>query len=55
MCAVQALPTPCSPQHALEESNNMNLTNHQGVTSGHTMQAERGVPALGAQQSLGTL
>lgn len=36
MCAVRTLPTPCSPQCALEEFNNMNLTNHHGVSSGHT-------------------
>lgn len=36
MCAVRTLPTPCSPQRAVEEFNSMNLTNHHGVSSGHT-------------------
>lgn len=36
MCAVRTLPTPCSPQRALKEFNNMNLSNHHSVSSGHT-------------------
>jgi len=35
MCAVQTLAIACSPQRALEEFNNMKLTNHRSVSSGH--------------------